>query len=101
MKPLGSNLTPKLGDRPWLVPTTAGAPTAAYAQPQVTVIAVVAELVTVRLPRRPGQHLHDEVTTNVANLSYTRPRPPAESRPRPPRRPAVELAPDEKEETLW
>jgi hypothetical protein len=96
-----SNPTPKPGDRPWLVPTTAGAPTAAYREPQVTVIRLAGDLVTVRLPRRPGQHLHDEVTTNVANLSYTRPRPPAESRPRPPRRSAVELAPNEKEETLW
>jgi hypothetical protein len=84
----------------WLVPITAGAPTAAYRQPQVTVTAVVGEYgmgreVTVRLPDGA------EVTTSPANIRTTEPRPPAETKPKPTRRRMVELGPKEQEVPLW
>jgi hypothetical protein len=84
----------------WLVPTTAGAPTAAYKQPQVTVVAVnglhgMGREVTVRLPDGT------ELTTSPANIRTTQPRPPAKPRPKPARRPALELGPNEQEVPLW
>lgn len=94
-----------VGDRLWLVPRTAGAPAAAYHQPPHLVTVVRVDLpfgqVTVRLPRRRGQHLHGEITVSRANLSASRPPDRAQPRPRPQQRPGLELGAGEQEVPLW
>jgi hypothetical protein len=85
----------KPNDRAFLTPATLLAPRAAYRHEQVTVLRVFGELVEIR---------YDDgrvVEVDRANLRRTRP----VSRETKPRRrkaaPALELAPDEVEETLW
>lgn len=94
------------GDTVWLVPRTMGAPGVAYQHPEATVVAVNGQYagnreVRVRLHPHPGLAADGEITVSPSNVTRTRPRPPAERRPRPASRPRLELGSDEREVTLW
>lgn len=81
---------PKPGDRAWLVPTLATAPTEAYREPRCTVEAVSQNRATVLVGKK-------RITTDRANVRATQP----EHKPKAPR-PAKRRALDGCEEhTLW
>lgn len=75
----------KVGEAGFLVPTLPSAPTAAYKLPAVTVIRLVAYAPRLVVRLADGT----EIETDRANVSRTRPEPPANQPPKPRLRPAL------------